>query len=189
MPWTLLSDKCLVVDLETTGFSPTNDEIIEVGIVEVQSGEIVDVWSSMVHADKPIPAVVTRVHGITNDMLMLASSKAVVKKELMKRLDGCLLIEHSQSGFDTSFLRSFLGTQIWKATLNTLHLSRKLLPECSKFDLATLCCHASISLDDHHRAQADALATAELFLFLVEKAKGSYRCREDLASLFGVKGV
>ena len=174
-----------MVDLETSGFSPVDDDVIEVAVVQVQDDAIGEAWSSLVRPSQPIPASTTKIHGITNDMLMLAPAKKVITKRLRERLDGCLLVEHNQNGFDSQFLRVFLGEAIWVGTLNTLSLARAVIPDCGKFDLVTVCKCASISVEKHHTAETDALATAELLLYLQKRMRNSGISEAEIIELLG----
>jgi len=187
MIWNRLdSRKITVVDLETTGFSPTENEIIEVAVVDVAQGQIVNEWSTLIKPRKPVPLEVTRIHGITNDMLMLAPRKGRVLPTLREKLSGSFLIEHNQNYFDSAFIKAFIGEEIWEREINTLHMARQIISKLEHYDLKTLCSHCSISLESHHSALDDAIATANLFIYLINEAEKEKRYSDYVNSVFGL---
>ncbi len=171
-----LKDEFVVFDIETTGLSKENDRITEIGAVKVQEGKILDSFSSFVNPKRSLSAEITKLTGITDEMLKDAP---LIDEVLPKFLQFCgrsVLVAHN-AGFDVGFIRKAaeaLGMpSVDNTVLDTLELSRTLLPELNKHKLNLVAEHLNISLVGHHRAVNDAQATAEIFLkfisMLIEK--------------------
>lgn len=166
-----LDDTFVVFDIETTGLSRETESITEIGAVKVQNGEIVDRFSSFVNPEKPISAEITKLTGITNEMV---ADAPVIQEALPRFLDFCkdaVLVAHN-AGFDTGFIRlnaeRKCGIEVKNTILDTLELSRSLLPDLKKHKLDIVCEHLGVSLEGHHRAVNDAEATAEIFLKFID---------------------
>lgn len=171
-----LDDTFVVFDIETTGLSKETESITEIGAVKVVDGKIIDRFSTFVNPERPIPAEITKLTGITNEMV---ADAPVITEILPKFLEFCqdaVLVAHN-ANFDTGFIRlnaeRKCGIEVKNTVLDTLELSRALLPELKKHKLDIVCEQLDVSLEGHHRAVNDAEATAEVFLkfidMLVEK--------------------
>ncbi len=171
-----LDDTFVVFDIETTGLSKETESITEIGAVKVVDGKIIDRFSTFVNPERPIPAEITKLTGITNEMV---ADAPVITEILPKFLEFCqdaVLVAHN-ANFDTGFIRlnaeRKCGIEVKNTVLDTLELSRALLPELKKHKLDIICEKLGVSLEGHHRAVNDAEATAEVFLkfidMLVEK--------------------
>ena len=171
-----LDDTFVVFDIETTGLSKENESITEIGAVKVQDGKIIDRFSTFVNPERPIPSEITKLTGITDEMV---ADAPVITEILPKFLEFCrdaVLVAHN-ANFDTGFIRlnaeRKCGIEVKNTILDTLELSRALLPDLKKHKLNIICEHLGVSLEGHHRAVNDAEATAEVFLkfidMLVEK--------------------
>ena len=171
-----LDDTFVVFDIETTGLSKETESITEIGAVKVVDGKIIDRFSTFVNPERPIPAEITKLTGITNEMV---ADAPVITEILPKFLEFCqdaVLVAHN-ANFDTGFIRlnaeRKCGIEVKNTVLDTLELSRALLPELKKHKLDIICEQLGVSLEGHHRAVNDAEATAEVFLkfidMLVEK--------------------
>jgi len=161
--------KFSVVDLETTGFSPAKHEIVEICVVQLYRGQVINVFETFVKPQKPVSFPLTRLHGIDNDMLMLAPEKEEVVPKVIDLLSNTVLVEHSKNGFDSRFLESFLKCKPWSYSMNTLELAKTCYPRLAKYDLPSLCRSLSIELTAKHTARGDAEATAQLFKMLIPK--------------------
>lgn len=165
-----LRDSYVVFDIETTGFSPIQNKIIEIGAVKVVDGEITDRFSHFVNPKEPIPFRIQELTSITDDMVKDADEIEVVLPAFMKFCEGSVLVAHN-AGFDTSFIEENCSRQgiAYDATVvDTLSLARMLMTDMAKFGLANLCKKFNISLENHHRAIDDAEATGKVFLKLME---------------------
>ncbi len=176
-------DTFVVFDLETTGFSPTNNKIIEIGAVKVENGKITDRFSTFVNPQAPIPYEIEQLTGINDDMVLDAPVIQAVLPEFMEFSKDAVMVAHN-ADFDMSFIKKNcerFGLPCEKTVLDTVALARALLPALNRFKLDTVAKALNVSLAHHHRAVDDAGCTAEIFVKLVEMLKD--RGIEDLKQL------
>ena len=157
-----LTDDFVVFDIETTGFSPVNNRIIEIGAVKVSGGEVVERFSTFVNPKVPIPFEIEKLTSIRDDMVMDAPVIEEVLPEFLAFCDGCVLVAHN-ANFDMSFImenarRQGLPNEF--TFVDTVGISRVLLPNQSKHTLDAVAKTLNISLENHHRAVDDAECTA-----------------------------
>ena len=168
-----LEDSFVVFDLETTGFGPVKDRIIEIGAVKVVNGKITDRFSTFVNPDIPIPFKIEQLTGINDDMVLDAPMIEEVLPQFLEFCEGCVLVGHNAQ-FDVGFITQkakMLGIETNFTVVDTVGMARALLPELNKFKLNIVAKALDISLENHHRAVDDAGATAEIFLKLSERLK------------------
>ena len=162
-----LDDTYVVFDIETTGLSKEKEMITEIGAVKVADGKIIERFSTFVNPQRPISAEITKLTGITDDMVKDAPTIENVLPEFLKFCEDTVLVAHNAS-FDTGFIRiaaerAGLG-ELHHTVVDTLELARALLPELNKHKLDIVCEHLGVTLNGHHRAVNDAEATAEVFI-------------------------
>ena len=165
-----LNDTYVVFDLETTGFSPIKDKIIEIGAVKVENGVITDKFSTFVNPKVPIPFEITNLTGITDDMVMEAPDIETILPQFLEFVGDAVLVAHNAS-FDVSFIEQNCRYQDITpdfTSVDTVAMARILLPTLSKFKFNVVANALHISLENHHRAVDDAGATAEIFVKFVE---------------------
>jgi DNA polymerase-3 subunit alpha (Gram-positive type) len=175
----------VVFDLETTGAKAPPCRITEIGAYRVRSGEVMESFHTLVDPEMPIPWFITNLTGITDQMVAGAPKFADIAHEFLGFIGDSILVAHN-SGFDMRFLnfeigRVFGSYRVANPCLCTVQLSRKLLPDILNHKLKTVAEHYSIDLTNHHRASADAFATAHIFVNLL--AKLSDRGVNDLAGV------
>ena len=161
-----LSDTYVVFDIETTGFGPVKDKIIEIGAVKVKDGIVIDKFSSFVNPEIPIPQRIEELTGIKDDMVIGYPIIDVILPEFLNFCEGTVLVAHNAS-FDVSFIRKkaeFLNIDTDFTVIDTVGMARMLLPNLNNYKLNTVAKALSISLENHHRAVDDAGATAEIFI-------------------------
>jgi DNA polymerase III subunit epsilon len=174
----LVDVEFVVLDLETTGGSPANDRITEVGAVKVRGGEIAGTFHTLVDPEVPIPPLISALTGITDGMVADAEPIQVVLPCLLEFLGGAVLVAHN-AAFDWRFLQANLERHGYRRLTNrrvcTARLARKLLPrdEVPNVRLATLAALLGATVTPCHRALTDARATVDVFHALLEQA-GSY---------------
>ncbi len=164
-----LDDSFVVFDIETTGFSPQKDKIIEIGAVKVENGVITDKFSTFVNPDVPIPFEIEKLTGINDEMVLPAPRIEKILPEFLRFCEGCSLVAHNAS-FDVSFISHNAEQQRLSfdpTVLDTVALARHLLPNLNRFKLDTVAKALNISLENHHRAVDDAGCTAEIFVKFV----------------------
>ncbi len=160
----------VVFDLETTGFSPVKNKIIEIGAVKVVNGVITDRFSSFINPGVPIPFEIEKLTGINDEMVVTAEFVETVLPKFITFCENAVMVAHNAS-FDMGFLLENarrLDIKTDMTSLDTLGLSRVLLKEQSKHTLDAVAKTLHISLENHHRAVDDAEATAEIFLKFVQ---------------------
>lgn len=166
----MLDDTYVVFDLETTGFSPIKDKIIEIGAVKVERGKITERFSTFVNPKVPIPFQITQLTSITDQMVMDAPDIETVLPKFLAFVGDAVLVAHNAS-FDVGFIEQNCRYQDMIpdfTSVDTVAMARILLPTLSKFKLNVVANALHISLENHHRAVDDAGATAEIFVKFVE---------------------
>ncbi len=161
----------VAIDLETTGLSPKEDKILEIGAVRVVDGRIAGQLHLFADPGRAIPERITQITGITQDML----EGAVTQQEAVERTaDFCrddVLLGHNIL-FDYSFLKRSAvncGLAFDHKGIDTLKLARKFLQELPSRSLECLCEYFSIDTGARHRAVEDALAAKYVYDCLRER--------------------
>lgn len=171
----LMETTYVVFDVETTGFNAGGgDQIIEIGAVKIKNGEILDVYSKLIDPKRPIPAKITEITKITDEMVAGCQSEEEVIKEFIEWVSDAPLVAHNAK-FDISFLeRAYniynLGT-LKNTVIDTLELSRTMDSSQSRHSLSALVKRYSVEFDEnaHHRADYDAKATAVILHKMLKK--------------------
>jgi len=168
----------VVFDLETTGISCAQDEVVEISAVKVKSGQVVDEFSTLVNPGRLIPWQATQVNGITDEMV---SSSPDFQEALAAFLDfvgDAVLVGHNIHSFDMKFLyrdaRRFWNMVPDNDYVDTLSLARICLPQLHHHRLVDLAEHYGISPEGAHRALNDCRMNQQVFELLgLEVAKRS----------------
>jgi len=163
----------VVFDLETTGAKAPPCRITEIGAYRVKNGAVVAEFQTLVNPETPIPPFITRLTGIDDEMVEGAPIFADVAHDFLQFIGDSILVAHN-SGFDMRFLNHEIGRvfheyRVANPCLCTVQLSRRLLPDVRNHKLKTVAEHYSIDLYNHHRAAADAHATAHIFINLLSQ--------------------
>lgn len=164
-----------IVDLETTGGSPKSGaRITEIGAVKVRGGDVLGEFQTLVNPDEHIPAFITVLTGITDQMVIAAPRIAEVMPSFLELARGSVLVAHN-APFDVGFLKSAaagLGIP-WPTfeVLDTVTLARRTLPrgEVPNYKLATLAAKFHATTSPTHRALDDARATVDVMHALFER--------------------
>lgn len=195
-----MNDKYAVVDIETTGSSPKNgDRIIQIGIARIEHGEIVSTYSSFVNPEKKIPPFIQELTGISNDHVKDAPVFAEIADDIYRELEGTIFVAHNVN-FDFPFLQGELKRlhlpPLKNKKADTVEFARLMFPTALSYKLSEITLELGIALSHAHRADADAYATAELFLACSQKLetlsqstikqlhKRCFRLKSHLAPLF-----
>ncbi|MEO6130345.1 MAG: exonuclease domain-containing protein [Saprospiraceae bacterium] len=166
--------KYAIVDIETTGGLVKRDKITEIAIVLHDGQNVIDQYQTLVNPERSIPAYISNMTGITDQMVADAPLFCEVAKEIVLRTQGAIFVAHN-ARFDYGFLReefSRLGYAYTRKQLCTVRLSRKLLPQLKSHSLDSLIRHYSIKVESRHRALDDAIATAEVFKIMTNMKEG-----------------
>jgi DNA polymerase-3 subunit epsilon len=160
-----------IVDIETTGGSARHEKITEIAIYLHDGQKITGEFVSLVNPERNIPYFITNLTGITNEMVENAPKFYEIAKQVVELTEGRTFVAHN-ARFDYSFIRQefkSLGFNYKRNILDTVSLSRKLLPGHMSYSLGNICKDLKIVIEGRHRASGDALATAKLFDILMER--------------------
>ena len=166
-----------VFDCETTGLRPNEgDEIVAIGAVRIVNRRILtgETFERIVHPGRPIPAESTRFHGITDAMVEGKPPIAVVLPQFHAFAKGATLVAHNAS-FDMSFVaknEAAAGVRFANPVLCTLTLAAALLEDMPEHSLDAVAQRFGIAIERRHTALSDAMATAVLFLHLLDVLEG-----------------
>lgn len=168
-----------IVDIETTGGSPQQSRITEIAVYLTDGVRQLDAYETLVNPEQPIPPFITKLTGISDEMVASAPRFQDVSSQLARITKDAVFVAHNVA-FDYGMIRheySELGMDFHRSLLCTVKSSRRLLPGYPSYSLGNLCKEVGISIEQRHRASGDALATMHLFHMLFEGH------REDLLQL------
>lgn len=174
-----------VVDVETTGGAHyRGHRVIDISIVEVLGGAVVDEYETLVNPGRGVPPAITALTGITTSMVSPAPYFEHVAEEIEARLAGRVFVAHNAT-FDWGFVSS----ELLRANVDvpdvprvcTVRMCRRLVPALRRRNLDVVTRHFGVEIHARHRAHGDALATARVLLRLLDEAAG--QGIEDLATL------
>lgn len=154
-----------IVDIESTGSPATSNGITEIAIVFHNGKKITDVFETLVNPEVAIPPYVVRLTSITNEMVTKAPTFKELAPKIANLFQDRILVAHNVD-FDYFYLKYFLeknGFAFNVKRLCTFKLSKKAFPTFPKHGLGSLTTELNIDLTHHHRAGADAMATAQIF--------------------------
>ena len=164
-----VNDDVIVFDIETTGLSRELDRITEIGAVKLRNMEVVDRFQTFVNPERPIPANITELTGITDEMVEDAPPEKEALEKFIAFAGKGVLVAHN-ADFDTSFIK--IGCERQGLTydiryVDTLKLSRAALPHLKNFKLDTVAKEFKLGNFNHHRAIDDAEMLSKIFISLV----------------------
>jgi len=168
--WREACNEFVVIDLETTGLDAKLDDIIEIAAVRYKDKKIIDSYTTLVNPLKPIPEHITKINGITNEMVKNAPTIEEALPKLIDFISDSIIVAHNAS-FDLKFLKSHaarMGIEISNPYTDTLTLSRKVFPELENHKLTTVANHIGFYADTFHRAYNDAMACGQILLKCIE---------------------
>ena len=160
-----------ILDIETTGGKYDEEGITEIAIYQFDGHTITDQFISLINPERPIQDYVTKLTGINNKMLRNAPKFYEIAKRIVEITEGCIIVGHN-AAFDYRILQTEfrrLGYEYIKTTLCTVELSQQLIPDKESYSLGKLVRSLGIPMSERHRASGDAMATLNLFKYLLEK--------------------
>ncbi len=169
LPDELTKKTYVVFDLETTGLDLMNNGITEIGAVKLEKGVITEQFTSLIKPDYPITEEITKLTGITAEMVKDAPKISTVIPDFIKFIEGATLVAQN-SEFDMKFIKRFASAEeydINNEVLDTMDMARRYLPQLKQVKLNVLAEHFGI-IFHHHRALSDSYATAEVFIELMK---------------------
>jgi DNA polymerase-3 subunit epsilon len=160
-----------IIDVETTGGSPSVDRVIEVAVFVFDGERIIDSFSTLLNPKRPIDPYVTRLTGITQEMVSEAPLFEDIHERLLAMTHENIFVAHNVR-FDFGMLRQEfkrLGIDFNRKQLDTVNLARKALPGFNSYSLGNICDSIGIEISDRHRAYGDAEATVKLLAAILAR--------------------
>jgi DNA polymerase III subunit epsilon len=158
-----------IIDVETTGGNPKSEKITEIAVFTHDGLNVVSEFCSLVNPERNIPFFITRITGITNEMVVGAPKFYEIARKIIELTENTIFVAHNAS-FDYGFIcEEFrqLGYLYKRDKLCTVKLCKKLIPGLRSYSLGKLCSEINIPAHNRHRARGDALATVKLFEMLL----------------------
>ena len=159
-------DDYVLVDIETTGLSPIEDEIIEIGAIKVKNNLIVDTFNQLIKVNRRLSLFITNLTGITNEMLETGKIPTKVYHEFINFIGEDIIIGHNIN-FDLGFLsnkcKKYINYNLTNDYIDTLYIARRLIPNSINYKLGTLAKLFNISYEGAHRGLKDVEITYELY--------------------------
>ena len=159
-------DDYVLVDIETTGFSPVKDDIIEIGAIRVENNQIIQKYNQLIKINKNLEPFTTRLTGITDEMLQTGKKISDVLKEFISFTGKDIIIGHNVT-FDLGFLsyncKKYLNYNLNNDYVDTLCMARKLIPNSINYKLGTLAEFFNVSYKGAHRGLKDVEITYEVY--------------------------
>ena len=159
-------DDYVLVDIETTGLSPVNDEIIEIGAIKVKDNIIVNEYNQLIKINRRLSPFIINLTGITDDMLKQGKLPTVVFKEFVDFIEDDVIIGHNVN-FDFGFLsdkcRRYINYNLQNDCIDTMYLAKKLVPNSINYKLGTLANYFNVSYEGAHRGLKDVEITYEVY--------------------------
>nr|WP_244227130.1 bifunctional DnaQ family exonuclease/ATP-dependent helicase [Streptococcus suis] len=169
---TRTSNRYAVVDLEATG-TGTDAKIIQIGIVLVENGEIIDSYARDINPYELLDDHIKNLTGITDQQLSQAPDFGQVASTIYDMIGDAIFVAHNVK-FDANLLAEalfFEGYELLTPRVDTVELSQLFFPTFEKYSLGNLAEHLELGLDQAHTAISDAMATARLLIKIQEKIK------------------
>lgn len=170
----------VIFDFETTGLDSRNDRIIEIGAVKFVNRQEVERMSLLVNPGKMVSEEITRITGITNEMLKDSPRIEAVMDKFHDFLRGCVGVAHNAE-FDCAFLAhesARLGISCSYTMVCTLKMARSLV-KCERKNLDALAAHYNLQFESRHRSIGDILVTAQVLWAMMNENPG-LKCLGDL---------
>ena len=159
-------DNYVLVDIETTGLSPVNDEIIEIGAIKVKDCKIVDQYNELIKINRKLSPFITNLTGITDEMLNKGKLPTIALKEFIDFVDEDVIIGHNLN-FDLGFLKNkckkYIDYSLNNRYIDTMYLAKKLVPNSINYKLETLANYFNVSYEGAHRGLKDVEITYEVY--------------------------
>ncbi|HFU4059859.1 TPA: bifunctional DnaQ family exonuclease/ATP-dependent helicase [Streptococcus suis] len=169
---TRTSNRYAVVDLEATG-TGSDAKIIQIGIVLVENGEIIDSYATDINPYEPLDDHIKNLTGITDKQLEQAPDFGQVASTIYDMIGDAIFVAHNVK-FDANLLAEalfFEGYELLTPRVDTVELAQLFFPTFEKYSLGNLAEHLDLGLDQAHTAISDAMATARLLIKIQEKIK------------------
>lgn len=159
----------VAIDVETTGLSPTANELIEVSAIKYDGCQKIDTFSTLIRPKARIPYHITNITGITNDMVESSPEVEEVMPKLVEFIGDYPIVAHN-ANFDYKFIQSYSNNSFSKNTLiDTVAIGRRLYPNLPNHKLGTIAKYIGITEDGFHRAEFDCECCAKIYMKYLEQ--------------------
>lgn len=163
----------VVLDVEATHDRRVPARMIEIGAYRVRGGEIFDEFETLINPEASLPKFLANLTGISSDMLLTAPKFADIARDWLEFIGDAVLVAHN-ANFDLPLLnreiaRVFPGYRLGNLSLCTVDLTRRLVPQLESYRLDSVAAYFQVGIPRRHRAADDALATARVFLRLLNE--------------------
>lgn len=183
-------DNYTVVDIETTGMDWNFCNILEISALKVKNKKIVEEFSELINPHEPIPYFIRNLTGITDEMVCEASELEEVLIEFKSFLKNDIIVGHNVN-FDVNFLYdnflNVLNEPLKNNFVDTLRISRNLLPELKHHRLDDLIDYYNIRVRDKHRALNDCILTNEVYIDMCSMVYDKYDTWNNFKKKFRLK--
>lgn len=167
-----LNGEFISFDLETTGLSPKQERMTEIGAVRICDGRITERFDTFVNPEKPIPQKITGLTGITDNMVKDAPSEEEALKAFYQFCgEKAVLVAHN-ADFDTSFLRAAAKRHHMDFSypyIDSIPMCRTMLTDIKNYKLDTVAKYLHLGNFNHHRACDDAEMLGQIFIMLLQR--------------------
>jgi len=160
-----------IIDVETTGTAAKYGKLTDIAIIIFDGTTVKETFDTLINPECNIPYNITRLTGITNEMVADAPKFYEIAKKIIELTAGRIFVAHNAL-FDYSFVKEEfkrLGYDFKRKTICTVKLGRKLLPGHRSYSLGNICADLEIPITNRHRALGDAWATTKLFEILIRQ--------------------
>jgi len=161
-----LVDDYVLVDIETTGLSPQKDDIIEIGAMKVKNNQVVDTYTALLKIDRKVPSYITKLTGITTEMLETDGKDATdVLKEFRAFAGEDIIVGHNVN-FDINFIydkcEKYLDNPLPNDFIDTMKIAKRLV-DTPNYKLGTLAEYFCVDYNGAHRGLKDVEITYEVY--------------------------
>lgn len=167
-------DNYVLVDIETTGLSPIQNEIIEIGAIKVKENKIVDTFNTLLKIDGYVSPFITSLTGITNEMLEEGVEQEKALKDFVEFAGNEILMGHNVN-FDINFIyekcEKYLDYHLSNDFLDTMRIAKNILPNVRNYKLGTLADYFDVDYTNAHRGLTDVEITYEVYNKMKELSK------------------
>lgn len=158
----------VAIDVETTGLSPTENELIEVSAIKYKGKEKLDTFTTLIKPKTKIPYCITKITGITNEMVKNFPYVEEIMPKLVEFIGTSPIVAHN-ANFDYKFIQNYSDNSFNKNKLiDTVQIGKILYPDLPNHKLGTIAKHIGIKEDGFHRAEFDCECCAKIYINYIE---------------------
>lgn len=159
----------VAIDVETTGLSSIQNELIEISAIKYNGNEKIDTFTTLIKPKDRIPYRITNITGITNEMVENSPTVEEVMPSLIEFIGTSPIVAHN-ANFDYKFIQNYSNNSFSKNKLiDTVQIGRKLYPKLANYKLGTIAKHIGITEDGFHRAEFDCECCAKIYMKYLEQ--------------------